>query len=73
MERTPVSSTSLRSIGYDPDSSFLDVEFHSGAVYRYLGVPEREYEALLRDDSHGGYFNANIRDRYPFIRLREPD
>jgi hypothetical protein len=34
MDRIPVSSSSIVSIGYDPDSLTLEIEFKSGAVYR---------------------------------------
>ncbi len=68
MERQPVSSSNLVSVGYDEDSSTLEVEFKSGTVYRYLNVPSFEYERLMAASSHGIYFNANIKDKYPFER-----
>jgi len=69
MERTPVTSRSLCSVGYDPESSTLDIEFNSGKVYRYSGVPAEEHQSLMSASSHGTYFNANIRDRYPYVKL----
>ena len=69
MERTPVTSSSLCSVGYDPESSTLDIEFNSGKVYRYSGVPTEEHQSLMSASSHGTYFNANIRDRYPYMKL----
>jgi hypothetical protein len=68
MERQSVSSSNLVSVGYDEDSSTLEVEFKGGALYRYLNVPSFEYERLMAASSHGIYFNANIRDRYPHER-----
>ena len=68
MERQSVVSFNLVSVGYDEDSSTLEVEFKSGAVYRYFNVPLFEYERLMAASSHGIYFNANIKDKYPDAR-----
>lgn len=69
MDRTPVSSSNIRSIGYDPDSSTLEIEFNNGTVYQYGGVPQAEYDALMSAGSHGTYFNANIKNRYSYSKL----
>ena len=39
MERTPVTSTDILSIGYDTDNQTLEIEFIRGAVYQYSDVP----------------------------------
>ena len=39
MNRTPVNSSNVSSVGYDPTSLTLEVEFHGGAVYQYFDVP----------------------------------
>jgi hypothetical protein len=62
MERVAVESEALRSVGYDRRSRVLEVEFTSGTVYRYLGVPEPTHAALMQADSLGGYFSEHIRD-----------
>ena len=66
MERRPVQSSSLRSIGYDPEGQQLEVEFLSGRIYLYREVPESLYAWLMRSPGKGGYFNRMIRDAYPF-------
>lgn len=66
MERQPVSSSNLVSVGYDANSETLEIEFKSGVVYRYFNVPAFEYQQLMSAGSHGVYFNANIKDVYPF-------
>ncbi|MBB4606146.1 hypothetical protein GGR59_002391 [Xanthomonas arboricola] len=68
MERTPVTSSNISSIGYDADSQILEVEFNNGSVYEYSGVPENEHVGLMSADSKGTYFNANIKKRYPFSK-----
>lgn len=69
MERMPVTSSNLQSVGYDLDSETLEVEFHDGSVYQYSNVPQGEYDALMSADSKGTYFSANIRNRYPYTKL----
>lgn len=68
MERTSVTSSNIRSIGYDADSQTLEIEFNNEAVYEYLGVPEEEYTGIMNADSKGTYFKANIKNRYSFSK-----
>jgi len=70
MVRQEVSSTSIHAIGYDSQTKALEVEFKSGRVYRYFDVPPDIYEALMHSDSHGQYFNTNIRDTFKFDRIQ---
>lgn len=69
MERTPVSSSNLSAVGYDVDRQALEVEFKNGTVYEYAGVPDGEHDGLMSAGSKGTYFNANIKNRYPFVKL----
>ncbi|HBB22210.1 MAG TPA: KTSC domain-containing protein, partial [Pseudomonas sp.] len=47
MKRVALQSSSLRSLGYDPEQQILEVEFSSGALYRYEAVPPEVVQALL--------------------------
>lgn len=69
MERDKVDSRSISSVGYDPDSMALEIEFNSGGLYQYHGVPQTEYDALMRADSKGAYFTAYIRERYSTTKV----
>ena len=69
MERAFVSSSNIRSVGYDAESMTLEIEFNSSAVYQYQGVPQAEYEAFMSAGSKGTYFNANIKNRFPCVKL----
>jgi len=69
MERVFVSSSNIRSIGYDAESMTLEIEFNSGAVYQYQGVPQTEYDAFMNAGSKGTYFNANIKNQFPYVKL----
>jgi hypothetical protein len=61
MDRTPVSSSSLASIGYDEASNTLEVEFQHGGIYEYSNVPESRYSGLMSASSKGEYFDEYIK------------
>lgn len=69
MYRTPVASSNIRSIGYDPTSSILEVEFTSGGVYQYFDVSEYLYHAFLNSPSHGEFLNDKIRYNYRYQKV----
>ena len=62
-------SSVISRVEYDPRSRTLEVEFRTGRVYDYFGVPKAEYQALLNAPSLGGYFNREIRNRYPAEKI----
>lgn len=66
--RTPVQSSLLASIGYSVHAT-LDLEFRSGALYRYFAVPRAVFEELMTTESKGAYFNLHIKRRFPYTRL----
>jgi hypothetical protein len=68
VKRTPVSSSSIASVGYDAVTRILEVEFAHGHVYRYRDVPAAVARAFLSAPSLGAYLNANIRDVYRYTR-----
>lgn len=69
MERTPVSSSNIVSIGYDSDTMTLEIEFKGGSVYQYQGVPEAEFVTFMAAPSKGQHFHAHIKDRFPTLKL----
>lgn len=68
MERVPVTSSNIASIGFDPDTQTLEVEFTNGDVYQYMGVPADVHEAFMASDSKGKFRHAYI-NAYPYIKL----
>lgn len=60
MQRTIVSSSNIRSIGYEATTSILEVEFSSGDIYRYYGVPQHLYEQFIASASPGAFLNDRI-------------
>ena len=70
MERQSVESSNLASIGYDAENEILEVEYKHGGVYQYFDVPENVYEELMDADSHGQYFDRNIKKAgYEFQKM----
>ncbi len=65
MRRRPVSSSVLRSVGYDDATAILEIEFASGDVYRYFAVPPSVHRALIEAESPGAFFNRSIGPIYP--------
>lgn len=69
MTRKPVSSSNLRSVGYDIETQVLEIEFHSGSIYQYFTVPESVYINLLKAASLGRFFHYNIKYIYRYRRV----
>jgi hypothetical protein len=68
MRRHRVDSSAISSVGYDPRSRILEVEFRSGAVYDYSGVTPRLWAAFLEAPSKGTFFSRRIRGQFPCAR-----
>jgi uncharacterized protein len=64
MNRTPVSSSNISSIGYDAGALTLEVEFIGGSIYQYFDVPETVYEEFMRAGSKGQFLHENIKNNY---------
>lgn len=65
MTLTPVVSSNLSACGYDHGAQELTVEFKSGDRHIYSGVPPHKFDALMRAESVGKHFHAEIRNRHP--------
>lgn len=75
MQRRPVDSSNVSSIGWEPEEEgaglgTMEVEFRSGHVYRYLDVPESEYQALVGSSSIGRYLARSVVGTYEEERVR---
>jgi hypothetical protein len=64
----PVSSSLLAVVAYSTPAT-LDLTFHTGAVYRYFGVPRLVFDQLIAAQSKGACFNRTIRNRFRYRRL----
>jgi hypothetical protein len=63
-------SSVIRAFAYDEDEHRLAVTFQTGRRYAYRDVPAAIAAGLRRAASKGEFFNAAIRDRFAFERLR---
>jgi len=64
-----VDSAAIQEIDYDAQRSKLLVRFVSGERYVYVGVPGEVHRSFCESESKGRFFQAEIRDRYPYNRL----
>lgn len=64
MIRYSVKSSNISTIGYDPQTQNLEIEFKGGTVWTYHDVSESTYNSLMNADSVGGYFQKHIRNEY---------
>lgn len=69
MERDPVSSSNIVSVGYDAASETLEIEFKDGAVYQYYNVGEHLYQQFVAAPSKGQFFNVYIKNAVAFSRV----
>lgn len=68
MERTPVDSSNINSIGYDENSSILEIEFKN-SLYQYFDVPAYVYDELMSSDSKGKYLNVNVKGKFHYEQI----
>ena len=60
MNRTPISSSTIKSIGFE--NGEMHIEFNNGRVYSYTGPKVQEhYNALISAQSVGKHFGAHVR------------
>ena len=71
MNRISVTSSNLASIGYEPTTQTLEVEFINGSIYQYSGVPLSVYSGLISASSHGSYLDQYVKKAgYSYRRVR---
>jgi ATP-dependent DNA helicase RecG len=64
VERLPVKSRILRSVRYDESTKTLEIEFTSGIVYQYFGVPQKVYTDLMHSGEIGKYYSEKVRPKF---------
>jgi len=71
MERIPVESSDLASIGYDANTSILEIQFNNGSIYQYSDVPEGTYDGLMTAESKGRFLDQHVKKAgYSYTRVR---
>jgi hypothetical protein len=67
MERTPVQSSNIASVGHEGDT--LEIEFRNGGVFRYPGVVEEVFKGMLAAPSIGKHFHSHIRPKFKGVKV----
>lgn len=80
MKRESVKSSQIASVGYDPETQTLEIEFVPakgapvGSIYRYSNVTPAVYEEMMAAKSQGSFFITRIKvhpEKYPYERVKE--
>ena len=69
MERQFIESSMIKSIGYDPNISVLEIEFRSGEVWQYFDFPESLWYEFESSESKGKFFHREIKNQYSESRV----
>ena len=63
MQREPVNSKAVASIGYDPQTHTLEIEFQRGRVYQYFDISPQTHAWLMRVPNKGAFIGRMLGDK----------
>lgn len=66
MNRYPVKSENIVSIGYDEIDQMVEIEFRLNVIYQYLEVPLTEFVALMKAQPIDDFYFKFIQNKYHF-------
>ena len=69
MQRQPISSSMISSVGYDEMEQTLEVEFSNGHIWQYMDVPEVAYSGMIESASIGKHFHQNIKNSFESVQV----
>ncbi len=78
MDREVVVSVSVRAVGYDKDTSTLEIEFCDSSIFQYSEVPVEVYNGFMNslglnlEKTDLQYFSKNIKGHYSQKTVRRP-
>ncbi|MGB8338090.1 MAG: KTSC domain-containing protein [Burkholderiales bacterium] len=70
MDRKPVNTEKIKSIGYDESTRVLEVEFRDGSVKQYANVSREIQREMMSASSIGNFFADNIEEEFVVKRVR---
>ena len=70
MERRKVSSSKIRSVGYDERARVLEVEHSDGSVYQYTGVSQEVHRRMMASPSVVSFYQDRIEEDFSRKRMR---
>lgn len=69
MHMTPVNSSNISAVGYDPSNRILCVSFHTGSTYAYYDVPQEIYIGLMNASSVGRYHKEHVKRSFRYQQI----
>jgi hypothetical protein len=69
MRMTPIASTAIARVGYDPVKQILRLEYRNDRIYDYFDVPPQLYKQLLSAKSAGEFVNLEIKPNYDYSEV----
>ena len=69
MQRVPVVSSNVVSVGYEQEDKSLFVEYRGGSVYKYEAVPLEYYRALMESPSKGRWVRSQLVGKFKATRI----
>lgn len=70
MERKRVSSSRIRSVGYDERNRVLEVEMNDGSIFQYSGVSAEVHRRMMAAPSIVSFYSDKIEEEFSRKRLR---
>ena len=70
MERRKVSSSKIRSVGYDDKARLLEVELTDGSVFQYSGVSQELHRRMMSAPSIVSFYQDRIEEDFTRKRVR---
>ncbi len=66
-----VTSSTIRSMRYDPEARQMGVIFHNGSEYVYDGIPQEIFDTVRQAPSVGRAFDTYVKKTsFRFTRVR---
>lgn len=72
IERFPIDSSNLISIGYDYVRRVLAVRFKSGPIFHYSAVDAGTWERFHESPSKGSFFYHHVKGRFAGEKMTGP-
>lgn len=70
MQRQPVKSSNIASVGYDEIQKIVEVEFKTdGSIYQYRDVPEDIWITIMTAPSIGSVVHSILKKNYKYTKV----
>lgn len=72
IDREPIESSNLVSIGYSSERQVFAVEFKSGLILHYSGISPELAAEFYGAESRGRFYSQQIRGKFPAVTMTGP-